>query len=100
MTADQVLSWVCLIAAVASVGVYFWLIATRVRMIRLMTNMALFLTGLALFQGPNLLIRTEGELSIRLAVLSLILAVGVQIIAAFRTRPSWSGVDRRSLPSE
>lgn len=98
MSADQVLGWVCLAAAVAALGVYFWLILTRVKMIRLMTNLGLFLTGLALFQGPNLLALTEGDLSVRLAVLCLLLAVTVQIVAAIRTRPSWSGIDRRSLP--
>lgn len=95
MTADTVLGGLCLAAAVAAVGVYVWLVVTRARMIRLLTSLGLFLTGLALFQGPNLLARTEGELSLRLAVVSLILAVGAQIAAALRTRPSWSGVERR-----
>lgn len=93
---DQILGWACLAAALSAVGVYVWLVASRARMIRLMTCLGLFLTGLALFQGPNILARTEGELNVRLAIGVLILSVGVQIVAALRTRPRWSGVDRRA----
>ena len=93
---DQILGWACLAAALSSVGVYVFLIASRARMIRLMTCLGLFLTGLALFQGPNILAQTEGDLNVRLAIGVLIVAVAVQTVAALRTRPRWSGVDRRA----
>ena len=93
---DQILGWASLAAALVAVGIYVWLVASRARMIRLMTSFGLFLTGLALFQGPNILARTEGDLNVRLAIGVLIIAVVVQTIAALRTRPAWTGVDRRA----
>lgn len=96
MIVDQILGWVCLAAAIGAVGVYLFLIISRVRMIRLMTCLGLFLTGLALFQGPNILAQTEGDVNVRLAIAVLLLAVSVQIVAALRTRPAWTGVDRRA----
>ena len=56
----------------------------------------LFLTGLALFQGPSILSATDGDLNVRIAVVALILAVVFQIGSLLRTRPSWTGADRRS----
>lgn len=99
MIVDQALGWASLAAAMVAVGVYIWLVVSRARMIRLMTGLGLFLTGLALFQGPNILARAEGELNVRLAIGALILAVGVQIVAALRTRPSWTGLERRGTAS-
>ncbi len=99
MIVDHALGWLCLAAAMVAVGVYVWLVVSRARMIRLMTSLGLFLTGLALFQGPNILARTEGDLNVRLAIGALTVAVGVQIVAALRTRPSWTGVERRGTAS-
>ncbi len=96
MIVEQVLGWVCLAAALAAVGVYVWLVVRRAQLIRLFTGLGLFLTGLALFQGPNILARTEGDVNVKLALAALVLAVGVQIAAALRTRSVWSGVDRRA----
>ena len=96
MILDQILGWASLASALSAVGVYVYLVASRARIIRLMTCLGMFLTGLALFQGPNILAKTEGDLNVRLAIGMLILAVGVQIVAALRTRPAWTGVDRRA----
>lgn len=96
MIVDQILGWACLAAALSAVAVYVFLIASRARMIRLMTCLGLFLTGLALFQAPNILSQTEGDLNVRLALGVLVLAVAVQSVAALRTRPAWTGVDRRA----
>lgn len=96
MIVEQVLGWVCLAAALAAVGVYVWLVVRRAQLIRLFTGLGLFLTGLALFQGPNILARTEGDVNVKLALAALVAAVGVQIAAALRTRATWSGVDRRA----
>ena len=95
MTLDTVLGWMALAAAVAALVVYGLFIVRRFQMIRLLTGLGLFLTGLALFQAPNILSQAEGHLHVRLAVLALILAVIAQIASALRTRPEWSGVDRR-----
>jgi hypothetical protein len=97
---DAVLGPACLLAAVASVAVYLWLLVRRSAMIRLMTSLGLFLTGLALFQGPNILAQTPEDANVRLAMAALLLAVGVQLVAALRTRPAWSGVDRRAPRAE
>jgi O-antigen ligase len=59
-------------------------------------GLGLFLTGLALFQGPSILSATVGDLNVRIAVVCLILAVVVQIGSLLRTRPSWTGTERRS----
>jgi hypothetical protein len=95
MSADQALGWICLAAAVAALGVYLWIIVIRSKLIRLMTGLGLFLTGLALFQGPDILAATR-SLNVRLALGCLVLAVIVQIAALLRTRPSWSGAERRT----
>jgi hypothetical protein len=96
MIVEQMLGWSCLVAAVGAIGVYVWLVVRRAQMIRLLTSLGLFLTGLALFQGPNILARTDGDVNVRLAIAALVIAVAVQIVAALRTRPNWSGVDRRA----
>jgi hypothetical protein len=100
MLIEQILGWSCLVAAVAAIGVYVWLVVARAQLIRLMTGLGLFLTGLALFQGPNILAKAEGETNVKLALAALIVAVAVQIVAALRTRPSWTGVERRSGTGE
>jgi hypothetical protein len=98
MSVDQALGWVCLAAAVAALGVYLWIVVIRSKLIRLMTGLGLFLTGLALFQAPEILAVTPA-LNVRLALGCLVLAVVVQIVALFRTRPSWSGAERRATPT-
>ena len=100
MSGDAVLSAACLVAAVGAIGVYAWLVIARARLIRLMTGLGLFLTGLALFQGPHILSRTEGETNVRLALGALIVAVAVQIVALLRTRPVWGGVERRTAAGD
>jgi uncharacterized membrane protein len=84
------------VAAVAALSVYLWMVVRRAQMIRLLTGLGLFLTGLALFQGPSILSATDGDLNVRIAVVCLILAVVVQIGSLLRTRPSWTGTERRS----
>lgn len=100
MIIEQFLGWTCLAAAMAAIGVYVWLVVKRAQLIRLFTGMGVFLTGLALFQGPNVLALTDGDLNVRLALGALILAVGVQIAAALRTRPAWTGGERRARTAE
>ncbi|WP_122464541.1 hypothetical protein [Brevundimonas lutea] len=96
MIGGSLLGALCLAAAVAALACYAWLVIRRPRLIRLFTGLGLFLTGLALFQGPSILAQTEGDLNVRLAVVALIAAVAVQIAAALRTRPSWTGEERRA----
>lgn len=96
MIFEQMLGWASLIAALAAIGVYVWLVARRAKVLRLLTSLGLFLTGLALFQGPNILARTDGDMNVRLALAALIAATAVQIVAAVRTRPAWTGEDRRA----
>lgn len=98
MSGDAILGAACLIAAVAALAVYLWLVVRRAQLIRLMTGLGLFLTGLALFQGPTILAATPG-MNVRLALVALLLAVAAQIAALLRTRPAWSGVERRTGPS-
>jgi intracellular septation protein A len=93
---DQALGTASLVAAVAALSVYLWIVVRRAQMIRLLTGLGLFLTGLALFQGPSILSATKGDLNVRIAVVCLILAVVVQIGSLLRTRPSWTGTERRS----
>jgi uncharacterized protein involved in exopolysaccharide biosynthesis len=95
MSADQALEWICLAAAVAALGVYLWIVAIRSKLIRLMTGLGFFLTGVALFQAPEILAATT-SLNVRLALGCLVLAVVAQIAALLRTRPSWSGAERRA----
>jgi len=95
MTVDEVLGGACLVAAVAALAVYLWLVIRRAQIIRLMTGLGLFLTGLALFQGPAVLEAAPG-VNVRLALAALILAVAAQIAALLRTRPAWTGVERRN----
>lgn len=96
MIFEQMLGWASLIAALAAIGVYVWLVARRAQVLRLLTSLGLFLTGLALFQGPNILAKTDGDMNVRLALAALIAATAVQIVAAVRTRPAWTGEDRRA----
>ncbi len=96
MIGGSLLGALCLAAAVAALVCYAWLVFSRPRLIRLFTGFGLFLTGLALFQGPSILVQTSGDTNVRMAIMALIAAVGVQIVAALRTRPAWSGEERRA----
>jgi len=97
MIIEQAIGWACLAGAVGAIGVYVWLIVRRVHAIRLATNLGLFFTGLALFQGPNILARTDGDVLVQMAVGALLVSVIIQMVAALRTRPVWSGEERRQV---
>jgi glucose dehydrogenase len=93
---DQLLGGTSVLTAVSAIGIYFWLVFRRPRILRLFSSLGLFLTGLALFQGPALLAVADGSVNVRLAVAVLILAVIAQVSAALKSRPVWTGEDRRT----
>jgi glucose dehydrogenase len=92
---DQLLGGASVLTAVSAIGIYFWLVFRRPRILRLFSSLGLFLTGLALFQGPALLAVAD-SVNVRLAVAVLILAVIAQVSAALKSRPVWTGEDRRT----
>ena len=96
MTGDTLLTWVALAAAVVALLTYGYVIVRRFRLIRLLTGLGLFLTGLALFQAPTILALTQGDVRVRLAIAALIAAVAAQVASSLRTRPEWTGHERRS----
>ncbi|WGM48586.1 hypothetical protein KOAAANKH_03488 [Brevundimonas sp. NIBR10] len=97
MTFDALLSGAAVVAAIAALLTYGWLLVRRFQMIRLLTGLGLFLTGLALFQAPRMLTLSDGDALIRLAVTALIVAVVAQIASSLRTRPQWNGAERRTV---
>ena len=96
--ASAALGWLSLICAVGALAVYAYMVSRQPRMIRLFNGLGLFLTGLALFEGPAILRETEFETNVFIAVLLLNLAVIAQAYAVLRNRTAWDGVDRRDTP--
>ncbi|CAN5357886.1 hypothetical protein BH10PSE1_BH10PSE1_18970 [soil metagenome] len=96
MTIDPLLGGAAVVAAIAAMATYVFLLIRRFQLIRLLTGLGLFLTGLALFQAPRILGLSTGDPQVRLAIGVLILAVVVQMVSSLRTRPEWNGAERRS----
>ena len=96
--AGTALSWLSLACAVGALGVYAYMVARGPRVIRLFNGMGLFLTGLALFQGPAILRETGPGTNVFIAILLLNLAVIAQAYAVLRNRTAWDGIDRRNTP--
>ena len=94
---DEVLSWLAYGGAVVAVLVYFWAWLRRPAAIRLLNNAGLFFTGLGLLFIPLFMPRAYAEAD-RYALFTVIflwLALLAQILAAFRERRAWDGLDRR-----
>ena len=96
MSFDAALGGAAVVAAIAALLTYGWLLVRRFQMIRLLTGLGLFLTGLALFQAPKMLTLSDGDAQVRLAIGALILAVVAQMASSLRTRPEWNGAERRA----
>jgi hypothetical protein len=96
--ASSALSWLSLACAVGALAVYAVMVSRQPRMVRLFNGLGLFLTGLALFQGPAILRETGPGTNVFLAILLLNLAVIAQAYAVLRNRTAWDGVDRRNTP--
>ena len=96
MTFDAALGGAAVVAAIAALLTYGGLLVRRFQMIRLLTGLGLFLTGLALFQAPRMLTLSDGDPQVRLAIGALIVAVIAQIASSLRTRPEWNGAERRN----
>jgi hypothetical protein len=94
---DEVLAWLAYGGAILAVLVYFWAWLRRPAAIRLLNNAGLFFTGLGLLFVPLFMPRDYAQAD-RYAVFSvvfLLLALAAQILAAFRERRAWDGLDRR-----
>src|SRR5690606_4850047 len=76
--ASSALSWLSLACAVGALAVYAVMVSRQPRMVRLFNGLGLFLTGLALFQGPAILRETGPGTNVFLAILLLNLAVIAQ----------------------
>lgn len=96
--ASSALGWLSLLCAVGALAVYAYMVSRQPRMIRLFNGLGLFLTGLALFQGPAILRETGPGTNVFIAILLLNLAVITQAYAVLRNRTAWDGVDRRNAP--
>jgi len=96
--ASAALSWLSLACAVGALAVYAYMVSRQPRVVRLFNGLGLFLTGLALFQGPAILRETGPGTNVFVAILLLNLAVIAQAYAVLRNRTAWDGVDRRQTP--
>ena len=94
---DEVLSWLAYGGAALAVAVYFWAWLRRPAAIRLLNNAGLFFTGLGLLFIPLFMPRAYGEADryALLCVVFLLVGLAAQILAAFRERRAWDGLDRR-----
>jgi hypothetical protein len=92
------LAWLCYAGAAAALLFYFFVWARRPSVIRLLNNSGLLLTGLGLGLLPLALIgRDPGDDHYALLTVAFLwLSLLAQSIAAFRERPAWDGVDRRT----
>ena len=89
------LGWLSLACALGAIATYVFMVTRGQGVVRLLNGLGLFLTGLALFQGPAILRAAEGDTNVFLAVLLLNLAVIAQAAAVVRHRPIWDGKERR-----
>ena len=96
--ASTALGWLSLACALGAMAIYVYMVARGPRLIRLFNGLGLFLTGLALFQGPAILRETGPGANVFMAILFLNLAVIAQAYAVLRNRTAWDGVDRRQTP--
>jgi hypothetical protein len=95
----QVLYWLGIIGGFAAVCAYFVALAVRPKWIRVLNGSALFFTGLGLMQSAMLIRNTTlgpSWFNANAAVVTLLIAVGVQSYAVLRNRRAWDGVDRRA----
>ena len=94
---EQVLSWLAYGGALVAIVIYVWAWLRRPAAIRLLNNAGLFFTGLGLLFVPLFMPRAYGEADryALFSVIFLLLALAAQILAAFRERRAWDGLDRR-----
>ena len=91
----EVLSWIAYAAGALGVVIYFFAWLRRPAWVRLLNNAGLFFTALGLIFVPFLVPQGPADRYAVFAVLFLLLGVAAQMLAAFRERRAWDGLDRR-----
>ena len=91
----EVLAWLSYAGGALGVVVYFWAWIRRPAWIRLLNNAGLFFTSLGLIFLPFLIPQGPAERYSMFTLLFLLLALAAQVLAAFRERQAWDGLDRR-----
>jgi hypothetical protein len=95
------LSWASLVFGIGAMVIYFAVLATRPRVIRMVNGSGLFLNGLGLIQVAvwvKAASPTTAWFNANVAVAALCLAAVAQAVSVLRNRQSWDGVERRKAP--
>ena len=96
---EDLLSWLAYGGALVAVAVYILVWVRRPNVIRLLNNSGLFFTGMGLVFIPLFMTRDAAGASAdryaTFSVIFLLLALAAQVLAAFRERRAWDGLDRR-----
>ena len=93
---------VAVAVGLASLAVYFLVIARHPQWVRVLNGSGLLLSGFALLASPSVVSRAQGPATFdaQAMVVLLVLACLVQATAALRNRRAWDGVERRSALAE